>query len=398
MARHLWHQHVKGFRTLSWRQLASIKTRLQAHHSRDRVWLRRISTAMWKKAKDPWRCLNCSKLNRYSIHCCGDWGGHWEDFMDHTYVPPSQQQQQKQAQSSSAQPPQWESSRRSYSTWTQNETWQNQDWDDWEQSSTSSRSSSAKRFIYTAGEATTKTSCATQSTGSKAKRAKGRMPSSHRLGRPAPATPGTYDCHTGSIPCGGQAAGDCHRSQEEGRSGAADACKVGRCLEYEDSHFQASQSSDPTRRCQNCSFMETIPGVCDRDVAFFHRGLRQGGQTLGRAHWESRCRSFNGSAQDSLNEAKKAATEEELKDQIETIEDEDEGLDRTTKSSQVMREGLTDRHVGRPGAAPCQNGGNWRRSRKQTPKGGRWQIQVICHAAFWWGQSLGQEVSGPWPC
>ena len=209
-----------------------------------------------------------------------------------------------------------------------------------------------------------------------------------------PATPGTYDCHTGSIPCGGQAAGDCHRSQEEGRSGAADACKVGRCLEYEDSHFQASQSSDPTRRCQNCSFMETIPGVCDRDVAFFHRGLRQGGQTLGRAHWESRCRSFNGSAQDSLNEAKKAATEEELKDQIETIEDEDEGLDRTTKSSQVMREGLTDRHVGRPGAAPCQNGGNWRRSRKQTPKGGRWQIQVICHAAFWWGRSLGQEVSG----
>ena len=189
LARHLWHQHVKGFRTLSWRQLASIKTRLQAHHSRDRVWLRRISTTMWKKAKDPWRCLNCSKLNRYSIHCCGDWGGHWEDFMDHTYVPPSQQQQQKQAQSSSAQPPQWESSRRSYSTWTQNETWQNQDWDDWEQSSTSSRSSSAKKIIYTAGEATTKTSCATQSTGSKAKRAKGRMPSSHRLGRPAPSNP-----------------------------------------------------------------------------------------------------------------------------------------------------------------------------------------------------------------
>ena len=44
-------------------------------------------------------------------------------------------------------------------------------------------------------------------------------------------------------------------------------------------------------------------------------------------------------AQNSLDEAKKAATEEELKDQIETIEDEDEGLDRTAKSSQVMREG-----------------------------------------------------------
>ena len=46
-------------------------------------------------------------------------------------------------------------------------------------------------------------------------------------------------------------------------------------------------------------------------------------------------------AQEVLDDAKKAATEEELKDQIETIEDEDEGLDRTTKTSQAMREGLT---------------------------------------------------------
>jgi predicted nucleic acid-binding Zn-ribbon protein len=45
-------------------------------------------------------------------------------------------------------------------------------------------------------------------------------------------------------------------------------------------------------------------------------------------------------APNSLDEAKKAATEEELQAQIETIEDEDEGLDRTAKSSQVMREGL----------------------------------------------------------
>ena len=46
-------------------------------------------------------------------------------------------------------------------------------------------------------------------------------------------------------------------------------------------------------------------------------------------------------AQEVLDEAKKAATEEELKDEIETIEDEDAGLDRTSKTGQAMREGLT---------------------------------------------------------
>ena len=55
---------------------------LQSHHSRDSTWLRRIALAMWK-SKDPWRCLNCSKLNRFNINCCGDCGGHWEDFMDY---------------------------------------------------------------------------------------------------------------------------------------------------------------------------------------------------------------------------------------------------------------------------------------------------------------------------
>ena len=45
-------------------------------------------------------------------------------------------------------------------------------------------------------------------------------------------------------------------------------------------------------------------------------------------------------AQETLDEAKKAATEEELKDEVEMIEDEDEGLDRTYKSGQAMRAGL----------------------------------------------------------
>lgn len=46
-------------------------------------------------------------------------------------------------------------------------------------------------------------------------------------------------------------------------------------------------------------------------------------------------------AQEALDDAKKVATEEELKDQVETIEDEEEAVDRTVKTSQIMREGLS---------------------------------------------------------
>ena len=123
-ARFLWHLRLKGLRTLNCGQLANIWNRLQAHRSRDPVWLCRIKEAMWKAQKDPWRCLNCSKLNRYNINCCGDCGGHWEEFLGPTFVPPSRQQQQKQAQSSSAQPTQWESSRRTYTTWNNEDSWQ----------------------------------------------------------------------------------------------------------------------------------------------------------------------------------------------------------------------------------------------------------------------------------
>lgn len=46
-------------------------------------------------------------------------------------------------------------------------------------------------------------------------------------------------------------------------------------------------------------------------------------------------------AQEALDEAKKAATKEELKDQVETIDDEEDTIDRTSRSSQVMRDGLS---------------------------------------------------------
>ena len=46
-------------------------------------------------------------------------------------------------------------------------------------------------------------------------------------------------------------------------------------------------------------------------------------------------------AQEGLGEAKKVATEEELKDQVETIEDEEEAVDRTAKTGQIMREGIS---------------------------------------------------------
>ena len=46
-------------------------------------------------------------------------------------------------------------------------------------------------------------------------------------------------------------------------------------------------------------------------------------------------------AQEGLDEAKKIATEEELKDQVETIEDDEEVADRTVKTGQIMREGIS---------------------------------------------------------
>ena len=95
-----------------------------------------------------------------------------------------------------------------------------------------------------------------------------------------------------------------------------------------------------TGQIQSSCFMEAIfAGVCHRNRAFLHQRLRQGRQALGGTHPQSRYRTFT-AAQESLDEAKKAATEEEPNDQVESIEDEDEGLDRTTKTSQAMREGL----------------------------------------------------------
>ena len=46
-------------------------------------------------------------------------------------------------------------------------------------------------------------------------------------------------------------------------------------------------------------------------------------------------------AEEGLDEAKKVATEEELKAQVETIEDEEEAVDRTVKTGQIMREGIS---------------------------------------------------------
>ena len=85
---------------------------------------------MWKVTKDPWRCLNCSKLNRFNINCCGDYGGHWEDFPDHSIVPPSQQgqKQHKQATKYRNPSPRRPSPRRTYTSWLHEEPWNGQDW------------------------------------------------------------------------------------------------------------------------------------------------------------------------------------------------------------------------------------------------------------------------------
>lgn len=93
---------------------------------------------MWK-SKDPWRCLHCSKLNRFNVNCCGDCGGHWEDFMDHTFVPPSQQ---NKSNSKATRSSNQTSNRQAYASWNYPEPWTGED-EEWDYHS--SRSSSPRQ-------------------------------------------------------------------------------------------------------------------------------------------------------------------------------------------------------------------------------------------------------------
>ena len=203
----------------------------------------------------------------------------------------------------------------------------------------------------------------------------------------------------------GQTARDRVGAQKERRSRIADIGKRSRCLPEQDGHLQAPQGSHCPWGCQDGSFgsppskgepscvLETVPGVSNHDVEILHRRLRQGGQTSRRAHRQgghglASCPELIRRGQESSDRGGAPRPNRDHRGRRRGI-----GQDCKVQPSHARR---AQRHVGWPRAVACENGGDLRRNRQQAPKGGRWQ-KVICHAAFWWGRSLGQQVNDQWP-
>ena len=287
--------------------------------------------------------------------------------MDHSFVPPSQQPQQRQAQMSSAHSQQWESSGRSYSNWTQPETWQEQDWGDWESASESSRSSSTRRFPHYQKPrqgrraqhhqqrpqvpAQSKKGKSKGSKGSKGHKGKGKH---HIEPPPWSSSAAQPPAPTSATPAQSRAEAKLHeivsvlkkKDDPELQTLAKEAdvlqnktatSKLHKAVTVHGDAKTAVLEARQARANLHASwkqYLETAITTWRSFLEDFDKEDRRLEELIGKADMNLQA------AQNSLDEAKKAATEEELKDQIETIEDEDEGLDRTAKSSQVMREGL----------------------------------------------------------
>ena len=211
--------------------------------------------------------------------------------------------------------------------------------------------------------------------------------------------------YASAVQSGGQVARDCVGAQEERRSRIADTCKRGRRSAKQNGHLQTPQGCHDSWRCQNSSLgspsskgkspcvLETIPRVSNHDMAILHRRFRQGGQTPRGAHRSGRLRSTGCTklprrGKEGSHRGGATGSNRDHRGRRRRL-----GQDCKVEPSHARR---AQGHARRLGAAACENGRDWRRIRKQTQKGGRWQ-KVICHAAFWWGRSLGLRVNDQWP-
>lgn len=266
---------------------------------------------------------------------------------------------------------QWESSGRSYSNWTQQGAWQEHEWDDWEQdweqASTSSRSSSTRRFPQYPkphqGRRAQRNQQRPQvpnksnkgkgkgSKGQKGQKGKGKLAiepppwSSSAAQPPAPAS---------ATPAQSKAEAKLHeivtvlkkKDDPELQTLAKEAdvlqnktatSKLHKAVTVHGDAKTAVLEARQARANLHAAWKQYLESAITTWRSFiedFDKEDRKLEELIGTADIELQA------AQHSLDEAKNAATEEELKDQVETIEDEDAGLDRTAKSSQDMREGL----------------------------------------------------------
>ena len=278
--------------------------------------------------------------------------------MDHTFVPPSRQQPHRNAQTSTTRTSQWGASQSSY--WAQDDSWQNQGWDDWEATSNSSRSSSVRQR---AQPSRPKQAPKNQRGKLKGKdKGKGKGNGQKGKGKPAieppPWSSSAQQPHAPTLPTS--------TAPTKAEAKLQEILTVLKKKDDPELQTLAKEADVLNNKTATSKLHKAVTRHGDAKTAVLearqarsnlHASWRQ---YLGSAieTWRSFIEDFDKedtrleeaitkadqdltTAQEVLDDAKKAATEEELKDQIETIEDEDEGLDRTTKTSQAMREGLT---------------------------------------------------------
>ena len=314
---------------------------------------------MWK-SKDPWRCLNCSKLNRYNINCCGDCGGHWEDFLDPTFVPPSQQQGQHQATSSTGKSSyKNRQDRQKYAYLNYTDPWYGEDWDyaSDRESNHSSRSPRQRAQPPRQRQPQSQTKKPKQLPQHKgAHRPKGQGKGKGK-GKPAIEPPpwssvapkAKTSPPTVPTPAEAKLLEIVNvlkkKDDPELQSLAKEAdvlnnknatSKLHRAVAIHGDAKTALLEARQARANLHASWRQYLDSAVETWKSFiedFNKEDKRLEEEIGKsdAHLSA--------AQEALDEAKKAATAEELSDQVETIEDEEE-LDRTVKSSAVMRDGL----------------------------------------------------------
>lgn len=309
--------------------------------------------------KDPWRCLNCSKLNRFNINCCGDYGGHWEDFLDHSIVPPSQQgqKQHKQATKYRNPSPRRPSPRRTYTSWLHEEPWNGQDWGEaYQEGNGSPRQRTTSPRL----------NCSEESQETKATQAsEGRRQGETKLQRQARDCASSMGGQRNVESCASSSSSNSCTIQS--RNKIAGACD---CDEQEEGHPGPRPSKSVPRGCataeSKCYLMCAARSHGDVKTFLEARKARANLHASWKQYLDAAITTWKGFLEDFDKEDRK------LEEQIE--------LAKTSLAT--AQEVLQD---------------------EADSRGSAWTMEVpnhppnCCYAAFWRGRSLDVSVSGQWP-